>query len=120
MRPASDSARRADRVSEGSARCKPAHLVDLDLALAQLHLGLFNLLLEFGVSLGNVVESENRDTQASEKVAGKDNQGVEGKLECVWVSCRHSSIPDANVRTTGIISVWTVSFRGTRPRKRDK
>lgn len=41
-----------------------AHLVDLDLALAQLHLGLFNLLLEFGVCLGNVVESENRDTQA--------------------------------------------------------
>jgi hypothetical protein len=39
-----------------------AHLVDIDLALAQLDLGLFDLLLQFGVCLGDVVEGEDRDS----------------------------------------------------------
>lgn len=59
-----------------------ARLVDFNLALAQVHLGQLNLLLEFGVCLGNVVEGEDCDTQAGEEVAGEDDKSVEGKLDC--------------------------------------
>ena len=53
------------------------NLIHLDIALAQLHLGQFNLLLQLGVGLGDVVESQDCDTEAAEEVAAEDNERVE-------------------------------------------
>lgn len=108
-----------------------SHLINLDLALAQLHLGLFNLLLELGVRLRNVVEGKDRETQTGEKITGKDDQSVEWKLDCErivlaldWYIQRGEGGGSGRVgrgrHTTGMISDWTVSFRGTRPRNRDR
>jgi hypothetical protein len=56
------------------------NLVHLDIALAQVDLGQFDLLLQLGVSLGDVVESEDRDTEATEEVAAENNERVEREL----------------------------------------
>jgi hypothetical protein len=55
-------------------------LVHLDIALAQLNLGQFNLLLQLGVSLGDVVESEDCHTEATEEVTTENDERVEGEL----------------------------------------
>lgn len=56
------------------------NLVHLDIALAQVSLGQFDLLLQLGVGLGDVVESEDRDTEATEEVTAENNERVEGQL----------------------------------------
>lgn len=56
-------------------------LIDINLALAQFDLGLFNLLLQFRVCLGDVVKGEDRKTETGEQVASKDNNSPEGKLK---------------------------------------
>lgn len=56
------------------------HLVHLNIALAQLNLGQFNLLLQLGVSLGDVVESEDCHTEAAKEVATENDECVEGEL----------------------------------------
>lgn len=55
-------------------------LVHLDIALAQLNLGQFNLLLQLGVSLGDVVESEDCHAEATKEVATENDERVEGEL----------------------------------------
>lgn len=57
-----------------------SNLVHLDIALAQLNLGQFNLLLQLGVGLGDVVESEDRNAEATEEVTAENNERVEGQL----------------------------------------
>ena len=54
--------------------------IHLHIALAQVNLGQLNLLLQLGVSFGDVIECEDGKTQATEKVASKHDDGVEGKL----------------------------------------
>lgn len=49
-------------ISAFASLCERAHLVNINFALTQLNFSLFNLLLELGVCLGDVVESEDRDT----------------------------------------------------------
>lgn len=56
------------------------NLVDIDLALAQLDLSLCDLVLEFGVGLGDVVEGEDRNAQTAEQVASEDNETPERQL----------------------------------------
>lgn len=56
------------------------NLVHFDIALAQLNLGQFDLALQLGVGLGDIVESEDCDTEATEEVAAKNNDRVERQL----------------------------------------
>lgn len=56
------------------------HLVDIDLALAQLDLGQFDLLLQLRVRLGDVIEGEDRNPQSGEEVASENDKRVKGEL----------------------------------------
>lgn len=94
-------------------------LVDLDAALAQLNFRQLDLLLQLGVCLGHVVKCEDRETQTAQEIASEDDNRVEGELVDRSVSvpvCSRGQGYGWLRRTTGMISVWTVSFRGTRPR----
>lgn len=55
-------------------------LVDIDVALAQLNLGQLNLLLQLRVCLGDVIECEDRETQAAQEIASESDDSVEGEL----------------------------------------
>lgn len=56
------------------------NLINLNLALAQLHLGLFNLLLQLLVRLGNVVKGKDGEAKTTEEVTSENNDRVEGEL----------------------------------------
>lgn len=53
-------------------------LININLALAQFDLGLFNLLLQFCVCLGDVVKGEDRKTETGEQVTSEDYHSPEG------------------------------------------
>lgn len=56
------------------------HLVDIDLALAQLDLRQFNLLLQLRVCLRDIIEGEDRHSQSGEEVASENDKRVKGEL----------------------------------------
>lgn len=56
------------------------YLVDIDTELAQVHLGLVNLVHELLVRLGDVVESKDTEAETEEEEGTKGDEGPEGKL----------------------------------------
>jgi hypothetical protein len=52
-------------------------LIDIDIQLAELGLGLLDLFLERLVLLGHVVKGQDHIAEARAEEAGEDNEGVE-------------------------------------------
>lgn len=94
------------------------NLVDIDAELAEVNLGLANLLHQLLVRFGDIVEGDDAEAETEEEEGAKGDESPKREL-CFAHVISHMSVPatgradfEKEGLTTGTICSWTRAGRG--------